>query len=267
MMTRPPCSSAPCPSPCRPRPPLVAERLSDRLAARLARRSSPGAGARRPAADRAAARRGPRRLAHGGARSGAPAASRAGWCGRARAPASTSPRRRAHRALAFDPACSNRCRRWCRCVEVRRVLEGEIAALAAERATPRPDRGAAPRTRGDRQRRRRRRRRRRRGPGVPPRDRRGDRQPAVRPPARISRAVPARGMRITRGNEARRPDFMEAVRAEHRAIVDAIAAARPGAGAPARASSTCCAASRLRSPADRRRPLPPGRAHAGASAR
>ena len=32
------------------------------------------------------------------------------------------------------------------------------------------------------------------------------------------------GMRITRGNEARRLDFMEAVRLEHRAIVDAIAA-------------------------------------------
>jgi GntR family transcriptional repressor for pyruvate dehydrogenase complex len=31
-------------------------------------------------------------------------------------------------------------------------------------------------------------------------------------------------MRITRANEARRADFMEQVRAEHRAIVDAIAA-------------------------------------------
>ena len=35
------------------------------------------------------------------------------------------------------------------------------------------------------------------------------------------------GMRITRGNEARRADFMEAVRLEHRAIVDAIAARDP----------------------------------------
>ena len=35
------------------------------------------------------------------------------------------------------------------------------------------------------------------------------------------------GMRITRGNEARRLDFMEAVRHEHRAIVDAIAARDP----------------------------------------
>jgi GntR family transcriptional repressor for pyruvate dehydrogenase complex len=31
------------------------------------------------------------------------------------------------------------------------------------------------------------------------------------------------GMRITRGNEARRQDFMDAVRIEHRAIVEAIA--------------------------------------------
>ena len=36
-------------------------------------------------------------------------------------------------------------------------------------------------------------------------------------------------MRITRGNEARRADFMEAVRREHRAIVDAIAAGDPPA--------------------------------------
>lgn len=35
------------------------------------------------------------------------------------------------------------------------------------------------------------------------------------------------GMRITRGNEARRLDFMEAVRREHRAIVEAIAARDP----------------------------------------
>jgi GntR family transcriptional repressor for pyruvate dehydrogenase complex len=35
------------------------------------------------------------------------------------------------------------------------------------------------------------------------------------------------GMRITRGNEARRADFMEAVRLEHRAIVEAIAARDP----------------------------------------
>lgn len=34
-------------------------------------------------------------------------------------------------------------------------------------------------------------------------------------------------MRVTRGNEARRVDFMEAVRLEHRAIVDAIAARDP----------------------------------------
>jgi len=36
-------------------------------------------------------------------------------------------------------------------------------------------------------------------------------------------------MRITRGNEARRTDFMDAVRREHRAIVDAISARDPAA--------------------------------------
>ena len=35
------------------------------------------------------------------------------------------------------------------------------------------------------------------------------------------------GMRITRGNEARRHDFMQAVRVEHAAIVAAIAARDP----------------------------------------
>jgi len=37
------------------------------------------------------------------------------------------------------------------------------------------------------------------------------------------------GMRIPRGNEARRSDFMDAVRREHRAIVDAISARDPAA--------------------------------------
>ena len=37
------------------------------------------------------------------------------------------------------------------------------------------------------------------------------------------------GMRITRGNEARRHDFMQAVQHEHRALVDAIAARDPAA--------------------------------------
>ena len=37
------------------------------------------------------------------------------------------------------------------------------------------------------------------------------------------------GMRITRGNEARRSDFMDAVRREHHSIVEAIAAHDPAA--------------------------------------
>jgi GntR family transcriptional repressor for pyruvate dehydrogenase complex len=37
----------------------------------------------------------------------------------------------------------------------------------------------------------------------------------------------AEAMRVTRGHEARRPDFMAEVRAEHQAIVDAVVARRP----------------------------------------
>src|SRR6185369_17949669 len=132
-----------------------------------------------------------------------------------------------NRALEFDPAVLESVDAVVQVVEVRRVLEGEIAALAAGRAT-------RPQLAGLKQ--------------------------AL---AAIDAAVAAgrdgvaedlafhrsigeasgnpqfgrllgfleqylrEGMRITRGNEARRLDFMEAVRHEHRAIVDAIAARDP----------------------------------------
>jgi GntR family transcriptional repressor for pyruvate dehydrogenase complex len=134
-----------------------------------------------------------------------------------------------HHALAFDPAVLASVAAVVQVVEIRRVLEGEMAALAAQRAT------------------------------------RSQLAGVRRALAAIDKAVLAgrdgvdedlafhraigeatgnpqfslllgfleqylrAGMRITRGNEARRSDFMEAVRHEHRAIVDALAARDPAA--------------------------------------
>ena len=52
-------------------------------------------------------------------------------------------------------------------------------------------------------------------------------------------------MRVTRGNEARRDDFAEAVRAEHHALVDAIAAGDAAAARRAAVRHMQRAASRL----------------------
>ncbi|MFY9510051.1 MAG: FCD domain-containing protein, partial [Rubrivivax sp.] len=134
-----------------------------------------------------------------------------------------------HRPLAFDPAVLESVDAVVHVVEVRRVLEGEIAALAAERATKTQIAGIkralaaidkASAAGGD----------------------------GVAEDLDFHRAIglatgnPQFGrvigfleqylreaMRITRGNESRRADFMEAVRSEHRAIVDAIAAGDPRA--------------------------------------
>lgn len=137
----------------------------------------------------------------------------------------------AHRSLAFDPSVLGSVEAVVQVVEVRRVLEGEIAALAARRASRAQVAGlrralraidAAVAAGGD----------------------------GVAEDLAFHRAIGdstgnpqfglllgfleqylREGMRITRGNEARRADFTEAVRAEHRAIVEAIAA---GDGAAAR---------------------------------
>lgn len=125
--------------------------------------------------------------------------------------------------LAFDPSVLDSMAAVVQVVEVRRALEGEIAALAAERATRAEVAGlrralvaidAAVSAGGD----------------------------GVAEDLAFHRALcEATGnpqfafllgfleqylreaMRVTRGNEARRQDFMDAVRSEHRAIVDAIA--------------------------------------------
>ncbi len=129
-----------------------------------------------------------------------------------------------NRPLEFDPAVLESVGAVVHVVEVRRVLEGEIAALAAQRAT-RAQLAALRRalvaidtasTAG------------RDGVAEDLAFHRAISEATGNP--QFSRVVGfleqylREAMRITRGNEARRADFMEAVRGEHRAIVDAIAA-------------------------------------------
>ena len=129
-----------------------------------------------------------------------------------------------HQPLQFDAAVLESVSAVVHVVEVRRVLEGEIAALAAERATRAQVAGM-----------------RRALAAIDAASAAG--QDGVAEDLAFHRAIgqatgnPQFGrvigfleqylreaMRITRGNEARRLDFMEAVRVEHRAIVEAIAA-------------------------------------------
>jgi GntR family transcriptional regulator, transcriptional repressor for pyruvate dehydrogenase complex len=127
-----------------------------------------------------------------------------------------------NRPLEFDPTVLESVGAVVHVVEVRRVLEGEIAALASQRATRAQIAGL-----------------RRALAAIDAASARGG--DGVAEDLAFHRAVgeatgnPQFGrllgfleqylreaMRITRGNEARRADFMEAVRVEHRAIVDAI---------------------------------------------
>ena len=134
-----------------------------------------------------------------------------------------------HQPLAFDPTVLGSVQAVVHVVEVRRVLEGEIAALAAERATRAQlakmrrslkaiDAAASA------------------GRDGVPEDLAFHRvigeatgNPQFRLLLGFLEQYLRESMRITRGNEARRHDFMEAVRGEHRAIFDAIAARDPAA--------------------------------------
>ncbi|MEY4748684.1 MAG: hypothetical protein RIQ60_898 [Pseudomonadota bacterium] len=134
-----------------------------------------------------------------------------------------------NQSLAFDPSVLTSIDAVVHVVEVRRVLETEIAALAAERATASQikamrqallaiDAAAAAgqdgvaedlafhRTIGQ-----------------------ASGNPQFLLLMEFFEQYLREAMRITRGNEARRQDFMDAVRLEHRAIVDAIAARDPQA--------------------------------------
>ena len=217
--------------PARPAEPLrqPADRLSDRLALRLGALIESGKlapGDRLPTEQQLAA-------AHGVSRTVVREAvhqlkSRALVASRQGSGVFVAPRPN-HLPLAFDPSVLESVDAVVHVVEVRRVLEGEIAALAAERASR-------------------------------------SQVAAIRRALKaIDTAVASGGdgvledlafhhaigeatgnpqfklllgfleqylreaMRITRGNEARRQDFMEEVQYEHHAIVDAIAARDPAA--------------------------------------
>lgn len=133
----------------------------------------------------------------------------------------------AHRPLAFDPAVLASVQSVVHVAEVRRVLEGEIAALAAERATRsqiaalRRALKAIDTAVADG------------GDGVDE-DLAFHRligeatgNPQFRLLIGFLEQYLREAMRITRGNEARRSDFMVAVQQEHRAIVEAIAGRDP----------------------------------------
>jgi GntR family transcriptional repressor for pyruvate dehydrogenase complex len=209
--------------------PLVAERLSDRLAARLGEQIERGEfvpGERLPTEQALA-------LAHGVSRTVVREAVhqlRSRGMLRSRQGlgvfvAATPP----HRPLAFDTGVLGSMEAVVQIREVRRALEGEIAALAAERATRSQvaalraalkeiDRTVAAG-----------------GDGVA-------QDMAFHRTLALATGNPQFGrlmefleqylhdaMRVTRANEARREDFMQSVRAEHRAIVEAIAARDPKA--------------------------------------
>ena len=131
--------------------------------------------------------------------------------------------------LQFDPTVLTSVQAVVHVVEVRRVLEGEIAALAAERATRAQiaalrralkaidDAVAAGRD----------------GVAEDLAFHRVIGEATGNPQFRLLLGFLEQylreGMRITRGNEARRLDFMVAVQREHRAIFEAIAARDPAA--------------------------------------
>jgi GntR family transcriptional repressor for pyruvate dehydrogenase complex len=130
----------------------------------------------------------------------------------------------AHRPLAFDPQVLESMTAVLQVVEVRLALEGEIAALAAERSTRAQQAGLRRALRA-----------------IDEAMQAG--AEGVAEDLAFHRAIGVasgnpqfvrllafleqylrEAMRVTKGNEARSGEFMRQVRAEHRAIVDAIAA-------------------------------------------
>ncbi len=215
---------APAPAPTRP---LTVDRLSDRLAALLGAQIESGslrAGERLPTEQKLAAAHGVSRTVVREAvhqlKSRGMVQSRQGSGVYVSAKPLNLP-------LAFDPAVLTSVQAVVHVVEVRRVLEGEIAALAAERATRAQiaalrralkaiDAAAAE------------------GRDGVAEDLAFHRvigeatgNPQFRLLLGFLEQYLREGMRITRGNEARRTDFMVAVQREHRAIFNAIAARDP----------------------------------------
>ncbi|WP_418315451.1 FadR/GntR family transcriptional regulator [Piscinibacter sakaiensis] len=135
----------------------------------------------------------------------------------------------AHQPLAFDPQVLESMTAVVQVVELRRVLEGEMAALAAERATRSQVAGL-----------------RRALKAIDTANDAG--RDGLDEDMGLHRAIGAatgnpqftrllafleqylrEAMRVTKGNEARRADFMRQVREEHAALVEAIAARDPQA--------------------------------------
>ena len=151
----------------------------------------------------------------------------------------------AQQPLSFDPTVLDSMAAVVQVVEVRRALEGEIAALAAERATPTGVAAlrralkaldAAVAAGGD-------------GVAEDLAFHRAIAQATGNPQFQsllgFLEQYLREAMRVTRGNEARRDDFAEAVRAEHHALVDAIAAGDAAAARRAAVRHMQRAASRL----------------------
>ena len=209
--------------------PLVSERLSDRLAGRLISKIGSGAlkpGDRLPTEQQLAATHGVSRTVVREAmhqlKSRSLVVARQG-SGVFVAPTPVN------QPLAFDPAVLDSVQSVVHVIEVRRVLEGEIAALAAERATRTQiaqlrrslkaiDTAVAEG---------------RDGVAEDMAFHRVIGESAGNPQFRLLLGFLEQylreGMRITRGNEARRRDFMQSVQEEHRAMVEAIAARDPAA--------------------------------------
>ncbi|MBI5278228.1 MAG: FadR family transcriptional regulator [Burkholderiales bacterium] len=209
--------------------PLVTERLSDRLAARIATQIESGVlepGDRLPTEQQLA-------TAHGVSRTVVREAmhqlrSRSLVVARQGSGVYVAPKP-ANQPLVFDPSVLDSVQSVVHVIEVRRVLEGEIAALAAERATRAQiaelrralkaiDTAVA------------------QGRDGVAEDMAFHRvigessgNPQFRLLLGFLEQYLREGMRITRANEARRHDFMQAVQQEHREMLDAIAARDPAA--------------------------------------
>jgi len=218
--------------PSRPAPPasrqrLVAERLSDRLAALLSSQIESGAlrpGDRLPTEQQLAGQ-------HGVSRTVVREAvhqlkSRDLLVSRQGSGVFVSRAARNH-ALSFDADVLGSIEAVMQVREVRRALEGETAALAAQRAsrqqiaTLRRTLRAIDRSTAEG----------RDGVAEDLAFHRALTEAAGNPQfGRLLEFLEqflAEAMRVTRGNEARRLDFMEQVRAEHLAIVDAVASGQP----------------------------------------
>lgn len=224
---------------------LVSERLSDQLATLLARQVNSGSlkpGDRLPTEAQLSSRHGVSRTVVREAvhqlRSRGLLYSRQG-SGVYVAP------KPVNQSLDFDPTVLESVEAVVHVVEIRRVLEGEMAALAAERATRTQiaamkralvaiDQAAAAGLDGVAE------------------DLAFHRMigestgnPQFAHLLGFLEQYLREAMRITRGNEARRQDFMDAVRIEHRAIVDAIAAREPALARRQATAHLLCGEQRL----------------------